>query len=84
LLIRFEDLCRKPVETTKRILRFMEVSGDAQEIARTEIAPPSSLGRWRSQSPTLIEELNRVAERSLEKFGYFAEAKSEMSAEQRS
>jgi hypothetical protein len=72
LLIRFEDLCRKPVETTERILRFMEVSADAEEIARTEISPPSSLGRWRSQSPKLIEEMNCVAARSLEKFGYFA------------
>ncbi len=84
LLIRFEDLCRKPVETTERILRFMEVSADAEQIAREEIAPPSSLGRWRSQPAKLTGELNHVAARSLEKFGYFAEDGSELAAEQRS
>ncbi|RYD60972.1 MAG: sulfotransferase, partial [Verrucomicrobiaceae bacterium] len=80
LVIRFEDLCQKPVESTERILQFMEVSGDAEEIARAEISPPSSLGRWRSQPPKVTEELNRVATRSLQKFGYL----SEMAVEPRS
>lgn len=70
LVVRFEDLCLKPVETTSRILKFLEAPGDAEKIARAEISPPSSLGRWRSQPSALIAKMERAAGNSLRKFGY--------------
>ncbi|HET7625221.1 MAG TPA: sulfotransferase [Verrucomicrobiae bacterium] len=71
LVVRFEDLCLEPVETTSRILKFLETPGDAEKIARAEISPPSSLGRWRSQPRALIAKMERAAGNSLRKFGYF-------------
>jgi hypothetical protein len=70
LSIRFEDLCQEPVKTVERILRFLNVDADAEELARSEISPPSSIGRWRSQSPEMIARLEKVGERSLRRFGY--------------
>jgi hypothetical protein len=61
LVVRFEDLCLKPVETTSRILAFLNASGDAEKIAAAEISPPSSLGRWRSQPSALVTKMERAA-----------------------
>ena len=70
LAVRFEDLCRAPGETTRRILRFLESSLDAEAIARQEIAPPNSLGRWREAPPEVRARFERVAGATLRRFGY--------------
>ena len=70
LAVRFEDLCQAPVETTARLLRFLEADLDAVAIAGVEIAPPLSLGRWRKQPARLISKLERLAAVSLRKFCY--------------
>ena len=70
LAVRFEDLCEAPVETTARLMRFLDVDLDAVSIAGVEIAPPLSLGRWRKQPSRLISKLERAAAVSLRKFGY--------------
>jgi hypothetical protein len=70
LLIRFEDLCDEPVETTRRILRFLEVDLDPDSIAKTEIAAPSSIGRWRKHHSGLVSKMTECAEIALRKFGY--------------
>jgi hypothetical protein len=70
LRIRFEDLCEKPTETTARLLRFLNLDFDPESVARGEIAPPSSIGRWRAQPAAIVSKLERVAGVALRKFGY--------------
>lgn len=70
LLVRFENLCLAPVETTAAVLKFLEAPGDAAAIAAEEIKAPSSLGRWRSQPPDLIARMEAAAARSLRHFSY--------------
>lgn len=73
--LRFEDLCRCPVENTRRILHFFELTGDPEMIARQEVSPPASLGRWRAHARIGGEwrELQRTGERALREFGYLDE-----------
>jgi len=70
LRIRFEDLCADPVAVVGRLLDFAGLDGNAQEIARQEVEPPSSAGRWRHQDPDVLQELHRIGEVALERFGY--------------
>ena len=69
LRVRFEDLCEHPAEVTARILGFFEIEGEPAALA-TEVAPPSSLGRWRAESPRLVAELERVGGDALVQLGY--------------
>jgi hypothetical protein len=69
--IRFEDLCREPVETIRHIFEFFGLEGDAESLARLEVSSPGSLGRWRHQEPATVEALHRVGGTALRKFGYY-------------
>jgi len=68
--IRFEDLCREPVETIRHVFEFFGLEGDAERLARIEVSSPDSLGRWRNRDASSIEALDRVAGTALRKFGY--------------
>lgn len=70
LRIRFEDLCARPAQTVRQLLDFIGADGDAEAIAKAEVLPPESLGRWRTQDRQLIAELNGVGAPALRKFGY--------------
>ena len=70
LRLRFEDLCADPLETTARIINFLEAAIDPGPIAKSEINPPKSLGRWRDCSPRLISKIERAGALALRKFGY--------------
>ncbi|MEL6494126.1 MAG: amino acid adenylation domain-containing protein [Cyanobacteria bacterium J06623_7] len=70
LRIRFEDLCTRPVKTITEIFTFFGLTGDIEQIARTEVSAPASLGRWRNQDRTLVKQIEQIAGSSLEKFGY--------------
>lgn len=70
LVVRFEDLCAEPVTTIERIFDFFGLSGHAESIARLEVSPPESLGRWREQDPETLTELHRIGEVALARFGY--------------
>jgi sulfotransferase family protein len=70
LRVRFEDLCAKPLETTARILGFLESTIDPEPIARAEITPPGSLGRWQTCPPQIVSKLEAAAASSLRRFGY--------------
>ena len=69
LRIRFEELCERPVELTARILGFVGLEGDAAELAR-EVAPPSSLARWRAADRGVVAELERMGSEALVELGY--------------
>jgi len=70
LRVRFEDLCTESLETTARIVNFLEAPVDPVPIAQTEITAPRSLGRWRGCSPRIISRLETLAATSLRRFGY--------------
>lgn len=57
LLIRFEDLCAQPERETQRIFDFVGLTGDAAMIAKREVVPPSSLGRWREQNAKTLGQM---------------------------
>ena len=69
LRIRYEDLCAEPEPVIARVLEFLELQGDAAELAG-EVDPPASLGRWRGEDPAVVAELERVGGPALERFGY--------------
>ena len=70
LLLRFEDLCRASIQHTRRVMEFLHANVDVDEIARAEISPPSSIGRWQEELPEVLEEMERAAAVALKKFGY--------------
>jgi hypothetical protein len=70
LAVRFEDLCQKPLETTVKILNFLQSTTDPEPIAKSEITPPASLDRWRTAPSKSILRIQRAAENSLRRFGY--------------
>jgi hypothetical protein len=69
LRIKFEDLCASPVEIAGGILRFFELSGDSA-LALDAVSDPSSLGRWRDDSPATIAALEEYGGRALVELGY--------------
>ena len=69
LRIRFEDLCARPVEIASDILRFLALSGDSA-LALDAVSAPSSLGRWRAESPATIAALESHGGHALVELGY--------------
>jgi hypothetical protein len=71
LQIRFEDLCQDSAATVARILQFIGSPDlDAEEIAKAEIAPPSSIGRWRTNPQSSNPRFQNCAKQALLRFGY--------------
>lgn len=70
LRVRFEDLCADGAPVVRRILEFLESTGDAEEIARREVSAPASIGRFREQKEWQIELIERAAGETLRRFGY--------------
>jgi sulfotransferase family protein len=68
--VRFEDLCQAPIETSERILKFLEANVDTESFARSEISPPASIGRWRGHPAPLLARMDSAAAISLRKFDY--------------
>ena len=69
LRIRFEDLCAQPVAVAAELLDFFQLDGDPAR-ALDEVAVPSSLGRWRTEDPTKLAELERIGGPALVELGY--------------
>jgi len=72
LRVRFEDLCAAPLETTVKILNFLEAAIDPEPIADTEVTPPETLGRWRTCPPKFISAIETLTQASLQRFGYLS------------
>jgi hypothetical protein len=73
LRIRFEDLCGRPVFTVRQILDFFNLRGDPEKIARLEIKPPASLGRWKETDEDTLAKLGSIGREALEMFAYSEE-----------
>jgi hypothetical protein len=78
LRIRFEDLCAAPIPAVRSVLEFCGLRGDAVRIAHDQVASPSSLGRWRHQSPQTVAKMNEIARAALQRFGYRDEGTTDL------
>jgi hypothetical protein len=47
MLLRFEDLCDQPLRSLETLFEFIGLDVDCERIARDEIRPPRTLGRFR-------------------------------------
>jgi len=70
LRVRFEDLCADPEGTARLVYEFLGLEGDPGDLARAEVSPPATLGRWRNEKPATVRELEQIAEPALTRFGY--------------
>jgi sulfotransferase family protein len=68
--IRYEDLCLDPEPAIEQVLAFFALEGDPRKLARKEVKPPSSLGRWRHEDPGVVAGLERIAGDALARLGY--------------
>ena len=72
LRVRFEDVCLNPEPHIAAILAFFDLTGDPKAIARLEVHPPESIGRWRQRDELMRTDLERIGREALERFGYLA------------
>ena len=70
LRIRFEDLCAAPERTAEQVYSFFGLAGDAGAVARAEVSPPKTLGRWRREKAATVRALEDIAAPALTRFGY--------------
>lgn len=72
-MVRFEDLCRSPVESIASLTSFMGTGVDVEQAA-AEVIPPSSIDRWRAHPAAEIRALLDLGRPALERFGYLDSA----------
>lgn len=72
LRIRFEDLCAEPVGIIHQIFDFWNLQGDPEQIAQSEVCPPTTLGRWKNQDEETLVQLHQIGGAALQRFGYWS------------
>ncbi|VEN73010.1 hypothetical protein EPICR_100056 [Candidatus Desulfarcum epimagneticum] len=72
LRVRVEDFIHDPAPATKRLRRFLGLSGDIKKIAPKKIIQSPATGRWKSNSHSTLMALNIIGKPGLEKFGYMS------------
>jgi len=70
LRVRFEDLCERPAEIGSEILRFAGLQQSRLSQIVRLVRKPTSIGRWRSFDPSLVDKVQRAGAPWLEGFGY--------------
>jgi hypothetical protein len=71
LLVRYEDLCLKPLPTVKKIFDFLGAPDTLINRAASEIRPSPGIGRWRTtQGAAKLAPLSAATESALQRFGY--------------
>jgi sulfotransferase family protein len=70
LRVNFETLCERPRETASEIVSFLGSPAVDLAALTAEIAPPASIGRWRSDANGLLPAIHAKARVALRRFGY--------------
>ena len=71
LQAKLEDLCKDPLNESKRILNFLGVSNpELEKAAASIVKTPSSLGRWKNEPSDRVAEVDRVVGKELTRWGY--------------
>ena len=66
-LMRYEDLCSKPVETIAALLEFVGAPSAEADTFAKRVQPSSGIGRWREMEPLPLTDVSMSA---LAQFGY--------------
>lgn len=75
LLLRFEEVCARPLEAYARLCALAGTSPSVPpETVEAEVSPPATLGRWREHPEAEVARLIASAGGALERFGYGARA----------
>lgn len=70
LMVRYEDLCSRPMEALSRVLDFLGIDRQHAEKDSDMVHPSAGIGRWRKDSnPALLDPAPDVAQ-ALAEFGY--------------
>ena len=70
LLMRFEDLCERPMENATRLLEFAGADA-AQAVKLVQlIQKPKSVGRWAQYSDAVISRIQEGGQPWLNRYGY--------------
>jgi Sulfotransferase family len=71
--VRLEDVCARPEEQGRELLRFMlgdEPAPTLVSATAQQVTPSQSLGHWRRQDPGELQEVVALGGGALERFGY--------------
>ncbi|MGI9232380.1 MAG: sulfotransferase [Woeseiaceae bacterium] len=68
--IRLEDLCAEPEAEIRGLFAWLGVDDKRAEAARAIVRRPNSIGRWRTESDSLVERITTIGAEALDAFGY--------------
>jgi hypothetical protein len=69
-LMRWEDMCFRPLESCRKLLEFSRLPPDAAPEASRLVAQPKSIGRWKTFATELREPVHARGMHWLRVFGY--------------
>jgi hypothetical protein len=70
LCIRLEDLCADPETEIRGMFNWLGAGDEEAEAARAIVKSPKSIGRWRTESDSLVERITTIGAEALDAFGY--------------
>lgn len=70
LRVRFEDLCADPETEVRRLFAWLHARDEAAQVAGEMVESPKSIGRWRTESDSVVERITRIGAEALKAFGY--------------
>ena len=70
LRVRLENLCDDTESEIGRLFDWLGVDGRNTESAHTIVKRPTSIGRWQTESESLLQRLTTIGAEALDAFGY--------------
>ncbi len=70
LRIRLEDLCADPETEIRGMFNWLGAGDERAQAARVIVKLPKSIGRWRTESDSLVERITTIGAEALDAFGY--------------
>jgi hypothetical protein len=70
LRIRLEDLCADPETEIRGLFNWLGAGDERAQAARAFVKSPLSIGRWRTESDSLVERITTIGAKALDAFGY--------------
>lgn len=68
--IRLEDLCADPENEVRGLFNWLGAGDGRIEAARAIVKQPKSIGRWRTETESLLERITVIGAEALDAFGY--------------
>jgi hypothetical protein len=67
---RLEDLCADPETEIRGLFNWLVAGDERAQAARAFVKSPLSIGRWRTESDSLVERITTIGAKALDAFGY--------------